>query len=260
MSISMSVQAMVYYTFFTSVCLYLLSIVFAGFTNRTLAEFLFAAGIICNGVSIGLRGWIYLPLLPLHQGPFFLPFFMGIIGYKFHSSQSDRFSLFIFVTFIALTAALFPNDFYLPFLQFKTVFAHGFFLLGVIGKALFLLAGVRAARMLLVNKRLNSNQQQYHTKLLGQTILWGFFFWTLSVFSGAIWAWLGWGSPVVWDDPLMTTSMATWLLYALLLHLHLTWFSSSCARAWFALGGAVFLFCFTCVPELGPFKFPGLLI
>ena len=255
----MSVQIAMYYTFLAAVCLYLLGMVSTVFKNRTLAEVIFAAGIICNGVSIGLRGWMYLPLLPLHQGPFFLPFFTGVLGYKFNCSASDRLPLFIFVAFTATAASLFPNDFYLPFLQFKTIFAHGFFLLGVIGKALFLLAGVRAFQMLLIKDKSNKRIQQHHLKLLSLTILWGFFFWTLSVFSGAVWAWLGWGSPVVWDDPLMATTMATWLLYALLLHLHLTWFSTFSARAWFALGGAVFLFCFTCIPELGPFRIPGLL-
>ena len=92
---------------------------------------------------------------------------------------------------------------------------------------------------------------------MNRTVLWGFFFWTLSVFSGAAWSWLGWGAPVVWDDPAMATTMAAWLFYSLVLHLHLTRFSSIRARAFACVFGALFVFCFTCVPELGPFRVPG---
>jgi ABC-type transport system involved in cytochrome c biogenesis permease subunit len=157
----------------------------------------------------------------------------------------------VLINLLSWSAYFFPNDFYLPFLQFKTLFAHGFFLLGVLGRALFLVAGTGAV-MLLMGKSGTDKARS-----IGRFVLWGFFFWTLSVFSGAVWSWLGWGSPIVWDDPVITTTMATWLLYSLMLHLHLTRFSSADSRAWFALAGAAWVFCFNCMPELGPFRPPG---
>ena len=92
---------------------------------------------------------------------------------------------------------------------------------------------------------------------MNSALLWGFFFFTLSVFSGAVWSWLGWGSPLVWDDPVIAVSMATWLIYALVLHLHLTRFSGVKARAGFAAVAALWVICLGVCPELGPLRLPG---
>lgn len=251
----MSIPVVIQYCFFAAALLYLFSLVMAIGKKKTRAGYFFCAGLLCNAVSLGLRYWICFPLLPLYQGAFFLPFLVGIIGMGSGMFRSNTMigvlpGVFL-VTLLAWLAHLFPNDFYLPFLQFKTLFAHGFFLLGVVGKSLFLLAGVRAVQVLFA-------QNRGQTKHMGQILSWGFVFWTLSVFAGAAWAWLGWGSPVIWDDPLMAVTMATWLLYSLLLHLHLTVFSER-SRAWFTLAGAVWVFC-VCATELGPLRLPGWLL
>jgi ABC-type transport system involved in cytochrome c biogenesis permease subunit len=68
---------------------------------------------------------------------------------------------------------------------------------------------------------------------------------------------LGWGSPVVWDDPVITTAMATWLYYGLFLHLHLMMaFKAKKNRPVFALIGAVWVFLFNCLPDMGTFMLP----
>ncbi|WP_041279683.1 cytochrome C assembly family protein [Desulfobacula toluolica] len=247
----MNIQVIIHHSFLVASLLYLISLIMVAAKQKTCAACVFAAGMICHAGSLALRYWTCFPLLPLYQGPFFLAFAVGLIGFRPVLSRSNLLSRIVLVNLLSWSAYLFPNDFYLPFLQFKTLFAHGFFLLGVVGKSLFLLAGAGAVMVLL------DKGETGQVKFVGQAVLWGFFFWTLSVFSGAFWSWLGWGSPVVWDDPLMTTTMATWLLYSLMLHLHLTRFSGAGPRAWFALLGAVWVFCFNCVPELGPFRIPG---
>ena len=252
----MAIQVIIQYFFLAAAILYLVSLVGAAGKKKTCAGYLFFAGLLCNAISLGLRYWITFPLLPLYQGAFFLPFIVGAIGIRFGIFRSNALvgilPGFFIVTVLAWSAYLFPNDFYLPFLQFKTLFAHGFFLLGVVGKSMFLLAGVKAVQVLFAQDR-----EAGQAKSMGQIVSWGFIFWTLSVFAGAAWSWLGWGSPVIWDDPLMVTTMATWLLYSLLLHLHLTLFAGQRSRAWFILAGAVWVFCFNCVTELGPFRLPG---
>jgi hypothetical protein len=216
--------------------------------KKNRAGYLFGAGLICNCVSLTLRYWISYPLLPLYQGPFFLPAATGVAGLWL--LPSFTLSRIFIVTLLAGSALFFPNDFYLPVIQFNTLFAHGFFLFGVMGQALFLVAGAAGAAILAGPSPARAGRQ------VNQALLWGFFFWTLSVFSGGVWSWLGWGSPVVWDDPLMTCAMATWLLYAFLLHLHLTRFSSARARAWALLGGALFVFFFNHGLALGRFHLP----
>lgn len=250
----MSIQVIIQYIFMAGACLYLASLIGAVWKKNTPAKYLFYAGLLCNAISLGLRYWICFPMLPLYQGSFFLPFIVGIIGIRYNIFRSNILPGFSIVTLLAWSAYLCPNDFYIPFLQFKTLFAHGFFLLGVVGKSMFLLAGVRAVQILFAKY-----QETGQTKQMGQILSWGFVFWTLSVFAGAAWSWLGWGSPVVWEDPLMATTMATWFLYSLLLHLHLTVFSGTRPKAWFTLAGAVWVFCFNCVTELGPFRLPVIL-
>ncbi len=249
----MNIQIMIQYFFLAGAVLYLVSLAGALLIKNFPVKYIFFAGLLCNFISLGLRYWICFPMLPLYQGAFFLPFIVGIIGIYYHVFRSNILPGFFLVNVLAWSACLFPNDFYLPFLQFKTCFAHGFFLLGVIGKSMFLLGGCVAAQVIFSKEK----EDIEAIKTMGKIVSWGFIFWTLSVFAGAAWSWLGWGSPVIWDDPLMATTMATWLLYSLLLHLHLFTFSNIKVRAWCFLGSGFFVFFFNCVTELGQFKLPG---
>lgn len=44
---------------------------------------------------------------------------------------------------------------------------------------------------------------------------------TLSLFSGEVWSYSGWGVPMVWEDPTTLTAIGTWLFYVGAIHLHL---------------------------------------
>jgi cytochrome c-type biogenesis protein CcsB len=50
----------------------------------------------------------------------------------------------------------------------------------------------------------------------------GFLFWGMMITSGAIWADLAWGRYWGWD-PIELWSLITWLVYALYLHIYVTW-------------------------------------
>ena len=247
----MDIPWLIHASFESAVLMYTLALACHLFSRKTPAVVCLGWGLLLNGASLVLRYWSFLPLMPLFQGPFFLPFVMGVIGFRSYAEQRNRPVLLGLVAAAAWVSYLFPNDFYLPYLQFKTLFAHALFIFAIIGKALFLLAG-EAGLMLLVSPGKPGAAQQ-----MAANLLWGFFFWTLSVFSGAVWSWLGWGSALVWDDPIIAVSMATWLLYALLLHLHLTRFSAPATRAAFIAAGSLWIIFLGVVPELGPFRMPG---
>ncbi len=266
----MNSQVLIDLLFYTGTIVFSIGLIWAVAGRRAGAGMIFGAGMICQGVSLLIRYHMSFPLLPVYQGPFFLPFGAGLLGSigkiktvgdtgnerpeRYHDPSLTLPRLFL-VTVLSWLACLFPNDFYLPSLQFKTIFGHLFFLMGVAGKALFLSAGMPALRLLIAGR--DSTAQKTLVFAMNRMLLWGFFFWTLSVFSGAAWSWLGWGAPVVWDDPAMATTMAAWLFYALVLHLHLTRFSSLKIRAGACLAGAIFVFFFSYVPELGPFRMLG---
>lgn len=154
---------------------------------------------------------------------------------------------------LGLTAALFPNDFYLPFPLSGSIFAHGFFLFGAVGKACLLVAASYAWAIL---RRYDSIDPGSGKKEVTPWIVAGFAFWTLSMFSGETWSYLGWGSPVVWDDPAITTTLATWFYYGAFLHLHLLKWWNQRRRLLFAAGGAGVIFIMNCWPEMGPWEAP----
>ena len=168
------------------------------------------------------------------------------------------------ICFLSLTAVFFPNDFYLPFLKSRTIFSHLFFLPGVMAKACFIIAGIHAVDHVRL-RRTGSDKQAgkpeagavlKNRSWTSQWIVWGFAFWSISMFSGEIWSYLGWGSPVIWDDAAILTAMATWFYYACFLHLHLqkTWDSKR--RAYAAVFGAALTLVFNFYPDLGKFQFP----
>ena len=237
-------------SFLAATLCYLLSLFFFSLRRETGAAFLLTAGCICNILSLGMRYYISFPLLPLYQGAYFIPCIVGLFCIKPLFFRSGHLMQPLLVSFLAVTALLFPNDYYIPFLQFKTPYSHLFFLFGVMGKALFLMTGVRAYMIL------TGASDPKSAKKMISTAMWGFFFWTLSIFSGALWSYLGWGAPVVWDDPILTTTMAIWLYFTLFLHLHLTRLNGTTSRAVLALAGALGMFITTCLPELGLFRWP----
>lgn len=238
-------------SFMAATICYIISLVLMIGYYRRGSAFFMGLGCLLNLLSLGARYYGFFPMLPLYQGAYLIPCLVGLccikpilgpFGHPFHP---------LVVSLLAVTALFFPNDYYLPVLQFKTPFAHLFVFFGVVGKAMFFMAGTWA--FLAVFKGNADN-----LKKMGNAVILGFFFWTLSIFSGAVWSYLGWGSPVVWDDPIMTTTMAVWLYFTLFLHLHLIpTLYRPFPRAIFAFVGAVFVFAGTLMPELGMLRWPG---
>ena len=218
---------------------------------------LFGIGLFVNFLSASGRYYSSWPLMPMFQGPFFLPLFIGILSLKTIWQKQAGWGLLVSVVcFLSLTAAFFPNDFYLPFLKSRTIFSHLFFLLGVTGKACFLIAGIHAIDHIRQQNRLKKQAISRDRSRAARWIVWGFAFWTFSMFSGETWSYLSWGSPVVWNDATITMAMATWFYYGCFLHLYLlkTW--SAERRVYAALFGAVLVLIFNCCPELGKFQVP----
>jgi ABC-type transport system involved in cytochrome c biogenesis permease subunit len=223
---------------------------------------LLTLGLLANLVSAAGRYYFSWPLMPIYQTPFFLPLLIGIFSFKsILSRQADRRTLLLILSFLSLAAAFFPNDFYLPFLKSRTIFAHLFFLTGLAARACFIIAGIRALEYLRL-VRSGSAGQADPTGITAtidpafRWIVWGFAWMTISVFAGESWSYIGWGSPVVWDDAAVLTAMGTWFYYACLLHLHLHRDWNTSRRAGAVLLGALLTMIFNLYPEMGSFQIP----
>ncbi len=102
-----------------------------------------------------------------------------------------------------------------------------------------------------VNKSIDTN------KKIMNWIITGFALWTISMFSGEIWSFLGWGNPVAWDDAAILTTMATWLYYVCFLHLHFVKaFKNYQIKTYAAAFGTILILILNFYPELGIFQIP----
>jgi len=219
----------------------------------------FLVGLAANGVSAVCRYANAWPMLPLYQTPFFLPLLLGVLCVRPMLRQSPGNGLRLFpILYMTFLALFFPKDYYLPFVHSSTLFAHLFLFFGALGKACLFMAAAEAALLLLPLLRSAAISQagQSLTNGVMRWIAWGFGSLTFSMFAGEIWSYLGWGSPIVWDDPAVLSSLSIWCMVACLLHVHL-------ARSWglpkrlgLAVAGAVLIFFFTTVAEIGVFQWP----
>ncbi len=248
---------------------YTLGLVCAFFPNRRLAPILLflIPALLLNTVAVFLRFRTAWPMLPLYAGPVALPLFTGMAALGRQASASHmaaKRGILALTVIVALAGVLFPKNYYIPFIQSQTTWAHLFFWFGVVGRACFLIAAAWAVAGLLAKNRESEHlrEGEDHRRTPSSSIvhrstnwvIWGFAFWTLSMFTGELWSYMGWGTPVVWEEPAITTTMATWFFYICLLHLHLTGSWSARARVKFTAAGALVVLGLTCIPELGPFR------
>jgi cytochrome c-type biogenesis protein CcsB len=73
-------------------------------------------------------------------------------------------------------------------------------------------------------------------ELTYQMIVFGFLFLTIGIITGAVWANSAWGTYWSWD-PKETWSLITWIIYAVLLHLRVTWGWHGKKIAWISILG-----------------------
>ena len=254
-------------------CFYGMSLICAfvfGQRSKAVLFFLMPA-LLANMTAVVWRYWLAWPMLPMYMGPVVLPLFLGVIlVLRRHWDDGWTWpAVLTLLVIIALTAVLFPKDYYIPFVKSQTIWAHLFFWFGVAGRGCFLIAAAWAMAGLTMGRGQTERGRNGDTQFKSSPrhcsspasrsmlwTVWGFAFWTLSMFTGELWSYMGWGTPVVWDDPAITTTMATWFFYICLLHLHLTGSWTARGRSMYAAAGALVVLVLNCVPELGPFRWP----
>jgi cytochrome c-type biogenesis protein CcsB len=73
-------------------------------------------------------------------------------------------------------------------------------------------------------------------ELTYQMVVFGFLFLTIGIITGSVWANSAWGTYWSWD-PKETWSLITWIIYAVLLHLRITWGWYGRKIAWISILG-----------------------
>jgi len=236
--------------------LYVLAAVLALLRWPRLGLSLAGLALAVNLASLGLKLYLSWPMQSPYQEPFWLPAAMALIAGGAHGRGHPFLAriLLALTAVLAVIAALFPMDFYLPFPRSHTMVAHIFLVASVAGKACFYAAG--AAAVMFLSHEQETQDQDRTRPLFGRLIVWGFVVFTLSLFLAETWSYLGWASPVIWNNATMTSTMAVWFYYGAFLHLYLLRSWPARRRAWFAAAGVPLLVVFTLLPETGGLQWP----
>ncbi len=221
--------------------------------GRRLAAALAAAAAALGLAYTAWRYYLAWPMTPMYLGTAALPPALIIGGWLSTRAAPAAPQLMVqrlsmaLALIIGLACALFPKDFYLPFLKTCSIFSHLHLWFTVLAKAALLICGFWA--VVLLRFGLSAGQSRCQSWLM-----WGFALWTLCLFAGEVWSYLGWGVPVVWDDAVIVCFMATWFYYIGLLHLHLLRSLNHRRRALAAVLGAALVLLLNCYPDLGPYR------
>ena len=225
----------------------------AGKANRiTTSLWWFSA--IAGITYAGMRYWTTWPMTPMFTGSILFPPLLVILGtwsLKGANDQSASIArrwLAVSGLIVVLVGICFPKDFYVPIIKTTSLYAHGVLIFGSLGRAcLFIAAGWGMAALC-----------GHDGVMLGMFpwSVWGFGLWSLSLFSGEVGSYSGWGVPMVWEDASTLTAIGTWLFYVGVIHLHLGGVWSRRMRAAMGILGAVLILVLNGGPDMGPFRNP----
>lgn len=223
-----------------------------------IATLVWWASAIAGGVYAGLRYWMTWPMTPMFAGGVLFAPLLAPLGTLALRRTEDpacaaviRRALIGGGLIVVVLGVCFPKDFYLPIIKTASPYAHGVLLFGALGRAfLFVCAAWSVAALCGFDGVMPR---------LFRALVWGFACWTLSLFSGEVWSYSGWGVPMVWEDASTLTAIATWFFCVGLIHLCLGNLYSHRTRAALVALVAVLVLAFNGGPELGPFRNPFVL-
>lgn len=226
---------------------------------------LVGGGLAANLTVVSGRYVEAWPMMPMHLGAAAISSFLAIIwvcsyggirGNQRHNRQFESLILLAIISSIALITLLFPKDFYLPFLRSNIIWSHIFLLTGIVAKGCLIHSGVKALVFLHSKNTDASKKRQEYFASTTNWIVNGYALLTISLFSGELWSYLGWGTPVVWHDAALTTILALWLYWTCFLHLLFISSWSQKQRSRFVVAGAALVLFLACHPDMGPFRLP----
>jgi Cytochrome C assembly protein len=219
---------------------YLVSFFSCLLKKERVAEVFFVVGFVSHTVSQITRCW-YLGFFfanPMFNEISFLPWCLAFLGLLLLRFKEDikLFSYILIPVFLfALIALLYPKGVLPPFAKNQSVFSPLFFGSEVLAHACFVLGAWVAVFYV---------TQKNGSRIFNDLVIWGFVFYSLSQVSGAIWAYLGWGSPFHWADRHLG-SAAIWCYYAAYIHLSFVAKWDLRRRAGVAIAGIVLVLVFT---------------
>jgi len=210
------------------------------------------AGIIARWVESHQLGIGHAPLSNLYESLVFFAFSIGaiymIMEFRFKTRAFG--AVAVLLAFIALAYASLSPDIdqqikpLIPALQSNWLTAH--VITCFLGYAAFAIAfGISLMYVVLKHDRGNKEKPaarpflpsaEVLDDLIYQSVIFGFFFLSIGIITGAVWANTAWGRYWGWD-PKETWSLVTWFIYATLLHARLVRGWQGKIIAWISIAG-----------------------
>ncbi|MBI5049121.1 MAG: cytochrome c biogenesis protein CcsA [Deltaproteobacteria bacterium] len=220
---------------FSALILYILTfllVIFYHITKKDLLETLskaaITAGLLAHTIALAIRTYEsgHAPMLAMYETLLFYSWSTILVSAIVIFRYNERFTELISIP-VAILAMVFAQFNEVPpkplILILKTRWfethviasfaAYALFTLSFSGALLYLLSELRARSADTRNSELKKDFQD----IANRSILWGFFFFSASMFAGAIWAYLAWGTYWLWE-PKVIWSFIVWFYYAGAMH------------------------------------------
>jgi hypothetical protein len=141
----------------------------------------------------------------LFQEPYLISLFAVLIALYYFLTGDERSGVITggIAALLAVFALLFPGDIYASFVKTNSLFAYLFSLASSLARAAYLCSGALALGWLWVRLRFPPTLQEQYRRPIGPLIVLGFASQSLGMFCGALWAYVGWGTPIQWEYHLL---------------------------------------------------------
>ncbi len=193
-------------------------------TFESFSRYAITAGLLLHSVALLLRAYStgHAPMADMYETILFYSWSVVLVTVVVIYRYGER-SVELVSSPAALLALVFSFFVATPGKPLVLVLRTRWFETHVISSfaayALFTLAFAGAVVFLIKNFRGGADQKRDkdYLDIMGRSILWGFFFFSLSMFLAAMWSYLAWGSYWLWD-PKVIWSFIVWFYYAGAVH------------------------------------------
>lgn len=215
---------------FSSLILYSIGfslVIFHHITKKRLLEVISKAsiviGLLSHTIALAIRTYEsgHAPMLAMYETLLFYSWSTVLVSATVIFRYNERLTELITIP-VAILAVIFaqinespskPLTLILKTRWFEThvissFAAYALFTLAFAGAVLYLFSGIRNQ---------DSELKRDFQDIASRSILWGFFFFSASMFAGAIWAYLAWGTYWLWE-PKVIWSFIVWFYYAGAMH------------------------------------------
>ena len=188
-----------------------------------LSKFALVVGLIFHTIALAIRTYDsgHAPMMAMYETLLFYSWSTVLVSAIVIFRYNERLTELITIP-VAILAMIFAQLNETPAKPLTLILKTRWFETHVISSfaayALFTLAFAGAILYLLSGPRLmNSEKKKDFQDIANRSVLWGFFFFSASMFAGAVWAYLAWGTYWLWE-PKVIWSFIVWFYYAGAMH------------------------------------------